>query len=762
VVERGSAEIGAIRGRGTARYAALAGLLLGALLAALVGPVAALAAAPVPDGASDAGALDEGRPRVRAHLLLHPDDAPDGPVLRAGVLFEPDPGWHLYWRNPGDSGLPTELSWDVERGAAGPVAWPAPAAFVEGEEDELTTYGYGGEVLLASHLDFGEGPAAGRRVAVDVDVLVCHDECIPARLSLERPVAQVAGAEADFARERFARAAARLPRQPASVGLDLAASWSQSGIRPGDVFRAAVDLLPCRTRPSGGCPAGLAPVPVGPAFFPEQADWDLRVVAVRPHADEPDAWRVTLEGRRDPDDVGGGAARLAGVLALRDAVGAAHAVSVDLPVPTAPVGAAVEALPLSEVPAEGSGPGLSLLAVLGLALLGGLVLNGMPCVLPVLAIKVFGVAELAHRDRRELLAHGAAYTVGILASMAALAAAVIALRSAGHSVGWGFQLQEPLFLQAVSAVLVAFALNLFGVFEISLATGRLAGLGQDAAGARRSFFEGLLAVVLATPCSAPFLGTAVGFAFASSPARILAVFLAIGLGLALPYALVTLVPSWRRWIPRPGNWMLRLRAGLGFLLLASAIWLLWIAGRAGGADAMVTQLVFLWAVALCCWLFGLAQHAGRGWLPAGAAVGVIALVAVGAGLNRVEAEPDAGALASEPWSPERVAERLAEGRRVLVYFTADWCITCKVNEKVVLADERVHETVRGQEVAVLRADWTRRDERIRAALAEHGRAGVPTTVVHYPEAAAAPRVLPELLTVDRLVEALRGPPPGER
>jgi thiol:disulfide interchange protein DsbD len=311
-------------------------------------------------------------------------------------------------------------------------------------------------------------------------------------------------------------------------------------------------------------------------------------------------------------------------------------------------------------------------------------------------------------------------------------------------------------------VLVVFALNLFGVFEVGAPSGPLASIGDAATGARRSFFEGLLAVVLATPCTAPFLGTAVGFAFAAPPTQIVAIFLCIGLGLASPFTLVALVPGWSRWIPRSGPWMLKLRTGLGFALLATSVWLVWVFGRTRGLDAAVGLLALLLAVAFAAWLYGTLQGVARRWVLLGSAAlgAAVALSAVGA----VRFESDA--LAPPPpahsewrtYTPEAVADAVRDGRRALVVFTADWCITCKVNERFVLsADEVLAETTL-EDVVRFKADWTRRDERIRAALARFGRAGVPLTVVYHPSAPDQPVVLPELLTTAQLLEALRGAP----
>jgi thiol:disulfide interchange protein DsbD len=347
--------------------------------------------------------------------------------------------------------------------------------------------------------------------------------------------------------------------------------------------------------------------------------------------------------------------------------------------------------------------------------------------------------------------------------MALLAALVVALRSAGTAVGWGFQFQEPLFVAAVASVLVVFAINLFGVFEIGVDTGRLAAVGAQAAGSRRSFFDGLLAVVLATPCSAPFLGTAVGFAFAGQGPVIFAVFLAIGVGLALPFCLVAAHPALVRWLPRSGPWMLQLRAGLGFALLATVVWLLWIIGRSAGADAMASLLAWLIALGFATWMFAALRGGSRVALHAGAALAIALLLATGMGVVKAEraqapVPPDASGSA-RPYRAAAVAQEQRAGRPVFVYFTADWCLTCKVNERVVLADAEVREALARAGFAVFEADWTRRDESIRAELARFGRSGVPLYLLYPADADAPPILLPELLTKGRFLEALRNAAP---
>jgi thiol:disulfide interchange protein DsbD len=318
----------------------------------------------------------------------------------------------------------------------------------------------------------------------------------------------------------------------------------------------------------------------------------------------------------------------------------------------------------------------------------------------------------------------------------------------------------------MSTLLVVFALNLFGVFEIEFYATRLAAIDQAATGARRSFFEGLLAVVLATPCTAPFLGTAVGFAFASESPVIFAIFGAIGVGLAAPFALITLVPAWSKLVPRSGPWMLKLRAGLGFALLGSAVWLVWIVGRSIGIDGMVTLVGFLVAVSFVTWVYGSVQAVRRRVLTRGIGLALVALVA--AGLNTIRLEAGEPAPPTVPrfeqvwqsFDARAIADQLAAGRPVFVSFTADWCITCKVNERFVIAHDRVREEFAQLDVALFRGDWTRRDERIRSELARFGKAGVPMYLIYGPEDPEQPVLLPELLSVERVVDALREAAPA--
>jgi thiol:disulfide interchange protein DsbD len=614
------------------------------LAAAAIGSAPAWAGAapapPQPDRAFARGALDRGEPRVEARLLVDPRLDPAAGA-RVGVHLQLDPGWHVYGREPGETGLPTRVRWTLAGATFGPIAWPAEKRFVDAGGDEAS--GYDGELLLASPVSFASGAAPRGVLRAEVDLLACATKCIPDTLAL-------------------------------------------------------------------------------------QLDLDAALSAVA----------------RDEKAAGEVAALFARFEAL-----AASAPAEPAPAPAAPRPAA----------------GLGLAHALVLALLGGLVLNLMPCVLPVLAIKLFSLAELSAGSRREAAAQGLAYTAGVLASMLALALLVAAMRAAGTSVGWGFQFQDPRFVLAISALLVVFAMNLFGVFEFAMPA-RLASLGSGATGTRRSALEGLLAVALATPCSAPFLGTAVGFAFAGSIAVMIAVLAAVGLGLALPFLLASLFPPLARWMPRAGAWMLHLRAGLGFALLATVVWLLWILGRTAGADGVVGACALLVALGFAVWLASVWRPSGLRWPALGTASAVLVFALVG--VNAVAIVPGAVRPAADapregwqPFAPERVRASLDAGNPVLVYFTADWCITCKYNERFVLADERVRAALRRRNVALFEADWTKRDERIRAELARFGRAGVPLCVIHEPWAPERPIVLPELLSVEAVLEALDAKAPRQ-
>ena len=720
-----------------------------AALLALLAPSGARAEPPipVPPTAVAVSAADAVKPRVEVRLLIDATPAP-GRVARVGALFRMDPGWHVYWCNPGESGLPTRVHWQVDGGELGPLAWPAPQVFRDAELDE-SSYGYTDSVLLASDLVALPPPGGPRAVRVETDFLACKDQCIPGKVSLSRDLdrALAGGGSAEMARRThalFERFAERVPRPASALGVAVGVNDVRLAARAGEPVSARLTVHPCGSSDSlEDAECGIESAAFIPFASPALAFSDATSGPPTPGAR---AFTLAVEGKSLADGLAD--ARVAGVLELRRSGGGARFVELDLP------------LAANESPAAGR-PSLGY--AFALALLGGLILNGMPCVLPVLALKVFALADIGRQSRRETVAHAAGYFAGVELTMLALALAVVALRSAGTYVGWGFQFQEPRFALGMTLLLVGFALNLFGVFEIG-SPSSLASVGQNATGVGRSFFDGLLAVVLATPCSAPFLGTAVGFAFAGSAAGIVGIFIAIGFGLAAPVCLVALSPVTARFVPRSGPWMGKLRTGLGFALLASAVWTLWIFGRTAGTDALAGALALCLGLGLAAWLYGLQQAAdrsGRG-LALAAGVTLAALFASHPIWNARAASPEVSHSESasgwRAFDREAIAAELRGGRPVFVDFTAAWCLTCAVNERTVIADSHVQAELARGNFALFKADWTLRDEGIRQELARFGRAGVPLYVVYRPEAPAAPRVLSELLTIDALLDALQ---PGD-
>ena len=719
-------------------------------------------------GVRGEGALDAGEPRVAGELLVDAGAVQPGEEVRVGVLFTMDPGWHIYWRNPGDSGAVTQIAWNSPGAAFGELAWPAPKVFREA--DVLTTFGYKGEVLLATTATVPATASGTWHIEVDADFVVCEIQCIPGELELARdvPVGTATTEAVPEVRAKFEHAASRLPKSAQALGITARVVASQDALPSGDEGQLALELRSCAAADQGCSPWVLNAKRAHDAFIPE-ASKDLAFEPLGVGASTDAGIFSLVISARAWSDLSLGSERLRGLVPLVSENGVAH-VALDVPIELADEAAlatafeVVDALAPPPAPAEvapASAP-LSLGVAILLALLGGLILNLMPCVLPVLALKVFGIAEIAHEERGRIVQHGLAYLAGVMLSMGVLAGVVVGLRTAGTAVGWGFQFQEPVFLAAICTLLVVFAMNLFGAFEITWQPAGPGATGEaEAHSPRRSFFEGTLAVVLATPCTAPFLGTAVGFAFAGSGAVIFAIFGAIGLGLSAPYVLVTLVPGWARFVPKPGAWMLRVRAALGFSLLAATVWLLWVMGRAAGIDAQALLLAFLVVVAFGMWILGTLQASGK----AGAARATL-LVLAGAiviGLALLPLRPAPGpravtasnGIAWQAWDPAEIARERVAGRPVFVDFTADWCITCQVNESVVLADEAVLSELARHDYATFKADWTLRDEAIGAALQAQGRAGVPMVLVYPADPSSAPTLLPELLTVGGTVEALR-------
>jgi thiol:disulfide interchange protein DsbD len=645
--------------------------------------------------------------RATATLVSDTDRIAAGTPFRVGLRLRMQPGWHTYWRNPGDAGIAPELNFALSDGpSAGAVAWPAPQRQPEGP---LMTYGYSGEVLLAVPVS---GPA--HTVRLHASWLVCKEICVPEEgdFRLDLP-----GGPPAASREAplFAAAEAAVPRP---------SPWSAQVGSDGTLTVSGAGISPAAVRDAWFIPA-LAGTVDGPAAQPLRVREESFSLALKP-------------GQTFKAD-----AALTGVLSVRDAGGQQTALAVS----AAPGGPSAE-------------PGLPLWRVIGFALLGGFILNLMPCVFPVLAVKAVGLAGLSGGARRQAVAHALSYTAGVVVTFMLVGAALLALRAAGDAAGWGFQFQSPAFVAGMTWVLFAVGLNLSGVYQVQMGT---AGAGQSLVaqgGHAGSFFTGLLAVLVATPCTAPFMGIAIGAALAAGPVGLtMAVFVAMGFGLAAPYLVLAALPAFARVLPRPGRWMELVRQVLAFPMYAACAWLLWVMSQEAGSAGVVGTAAGLVLVGFVAWALGLGQRAlsvrGRRIVHSAALAAALAALAVLSGIAASPAAP-AGLAAEagvERFSAERLQALRDEGRPVFVNMTAAWCVTCLVNERMALAQPPVQQGFAAHGVAYLMGDWTVQDAAITRFLHSHGRDGVPLYVLYLP-GHATPVVLPQILTEAAVLAAL--------
>lgn len=702
--------------------------------------------------------------QVRAQLVVHaPQGLQPGQAFEAGLLLEHAPHWHTYWQNPGDSGLPTRLSWTLPEGVqAEEVAWPLPRKFPIGT---LANYGYEGRVLLPVRLTIAASTSLPQRwpLVLKAEWLACRQECIPQEALLRLDVTTgtpITGHQALFASTRT-----HIPRPlPAH---EIKGLWRLGGRvdieEDGRQLRIRMDGLPADWR---GQTLSLFPVTANVVHNAARQNqdwtqrweggiWTARVPVSAERAESPTEMQWVLA--RGPES-----APLAPALEIRtDVRGHWPASAAHTAIPEG-LARALEDNAARSVNAVGNNAGASTLsltlALLG-ALVGGLILNLMPCVFPVLAIKVLGFARPG-LDARQHRAAGLAYTLGAVASFVLLGALMLALRAAGEQLGWGFQLQSPVVVSALAVLFTLLGLNLTGLFEF----GTLLPSGLASVQSRHptvdAALSGVLAVAIASPCTAPFMGASLGLAIGLPAWQALPVFAAMGLGMALPYLAVSFWPALAHRLPRPGPWMQTFRQFMAFPMLATVIWLLWVLGLQTGMDVVALLLAGLLTLALLLWAL---QQTGRTRLSMAALAMVLlaALVWQGRGLK-----PDASAPVSsagrpgensnstrwQVWSPTQLDAALTAGKPVFVDFTAAWCVTCQYNKKTVLADDQVLAAFDRHGVVTLRADWTRRDEAITRALNALGRSGVPVYALYRP--GQPPRVLSELPSVREVVDAL--------
>jgi len=620
--------------------------------------------------------------------------AKPGSTVWAAIRQVIAPGWHTYWRNPGDSGLATSMSWVLPKGVTvGELQWPAPERFATGP---IVNYGYKDEATLLVPLTFARDTAIGP-VQARVFLLECAQMCIPEQATLDLNLGKASPAI-------FAKARAALPRAFAGSA------------------RVAVDAKTLVLTLSDPVLAGIRADAV--RFYPatmRAVDYDDLPTA---HIEGNTlTWKVAQPAHIKPFHTFDGVLDVPGV--------GAFAVSA---MPTA--------VPVAPPPRA---DGLTLVEAALLALLGGLILNLMPCVLPILSMKALALAQ-SGGSSRILRRDGAFYFGGVLATFAVIAGTLLLLKAGGAALGWGFQLQSPLVVFALTLLMVAIGLNLLGAFEVPLS---LAGVGNDltrAEGGRGAFFTGALAVLVASPCTAPFMGTALGFALTQPAASAFVVFFALGTGFALPFAALAFTPALIRLVPKPGPWMVRFKEFLAFPMFATAIWLFWVLDQQVGSTGIAIALSVALGLAFLLWLLPLLGKWPR------RVVGVAslaALVALGTRIQTVQPDSDWAS-----WSSEAVADARAAGRPVFVDFSAAWCVTCLVNERVALSDAGVAARFRRDRVVTLKADWTNRDAAISAELGRYGRSGVPLYLLYLPDSQRHAVILPQLLTPAMVLKAL--------
>jgi thiol:disulfide interchange protein len=673
--------------------------------------------------ASTARAIEPPNPQelVQVELVAETASVAPAATLWVDVHFAIKPGWHIYWRNPGDSGLPTAIEWRLPPGfSAGSILWPVPERFVQGG---IGNYGYAGSadllVPITAAKDLTSGSTA--QLAGEASWLVCADICIPgnAMLSLSLPVAAGSVAADPTVAAHFANIRQQLP-VPAPFEARFIADAHAYLLRVPE--SALIGLHD---------PTGM--------FFPND-DTLIDHAAETRATRRADGLEITM-----PKAAAAAAVppTLDGVLVLRSRDGAERAFE-------------ISANPFSAPPAEAS---LAWWEALLLAFLGGVVLNAMPCVFPILSLKLLSLTRQAHGRRSERLGSGLAYTAGVLASFAALGGGLLALRTGGQAIGWGFQLQTPVFVAVIAYIIFAMGLSLSGVATFGAGFAGTGGRLVRRSGLTGTFFTGVLATIVATPCTAPFMGAALGFALIAPAPLAIAIFLALGLGLAAPYLVATVIPGWQRVLPRPGAWMELVKQLLAFPLYGTVAWLLWVLIQQVGPGQALGSLFGLVLVGFAVWIYGrtrpaapLGRSVGAGLAVAGAAAAILLAVSLTTTADRAAAATTAGSLAYEPYTAERLLALESAGTPVFVNLTASWCVTCLINERVALDSDAVRHAFAARGIVALKGDWTSQNPEITALLQQFGRSGVPLYLLY--SGKGEPVILPQILTASGVLDAL--------
>ncbi len=743
-------------------------------------------------GVAELGASRSEMPHARATLIADVDTIEPGKSFRLGVRYEIDPHWHIYWINPGDTGLNTKIEWSLppEFQHDG-LHWPVPARI---EQSGLISYAYEREVVLFTQVKAPDKlDGTGVSFKASSSWLVCSDSCIPGKADLELtlPVGPSRPSDDKALFDQYARAtpagffAGEAAQDTRGQPLNIAFNPPTAKLAAGASASIQVILTPAEgknftTKIPDADKAALFPL------VPD--DFSTEDPSVTEHTPQKIIieWPIAARTQAQP----GEEVKLYAALRVSmtdGSVVAAAALPVQVSGAETAAAPAAQPTPAGKIPspadsvessANDSEPVFSFLKpqapvthsiayFLLLAFIGGLILNVMPCVLPVISLKVMSFVRQSGDSPRRRFNLGLMYAAGVLASFGTLAAVTIALNAAGTQAGWGFQMTQPRFVIVLAAVVLAFALSLFGVFSVELpgrATNAVA-QGAQGEGYGGAFMNGVLATLLATPCTAPFLAPAAGFLLQQTAPVVLAFFLTVGLGLAAPYVLLAANPRWLRWLPKPGRWMETFKQLMGFAMLGTLVWLLWVLGSQLGNNGTIAVMIFLLFVALACWILGLPRSAMKNRL--GLPLAGILLIggymlpestvramheAVSAGSTATPSISDA--IPWEPFSVARVEELTAAGKTIFVDFTADWCVTCKANERLVLETDAVREALRKHEVVALRGDWTTGDPTISRVLKQFGSSGVPLYVIFPGGAPGEPIVLPTALTKNLVIENL--------
>lgn len=672
---------------------------------------------------------------VKLEVIAEESDFEAGKPLNIAIRMEISDGWHSYWKNPGDSGMPLQINWNLPEGfTVSEIKWPAPERF---EFEGLVSYGYENEVIFLTEITPPASYIKDKDAKIEATMrwLVCSDSmCLPGEkeISLSQPFITKSS---DF----FSQARERIPQKSPSLKARHTDSFIEIQLENSTSFEKA-------------------------NFFPEfKQIFDETSVAMLDTSQENQKSSILLKNLESTQ-----ASQLKGVLVLYNN-NDSTAWEIDLPIEKSnqaigpqPKDSTEEMNELLQSPTF-----LNILLAFAFAFIGGLLLNLMPCVLPVISLKVLSFVKMAREDRSLTRKHGLAFFAGVIVSFWVLAGAMLLLQSYGHAIGWGFQLQEPIFVGCLAGLLLIFALSFFGVFEVGTSLTSLAGQAERNSKTKGSalfgsFCSGILATAVATPCSGPFLGTAIGFAVTLPSFLAIAVFTVLGAGMAFPYLVLSAKPSLLRFLPKPGPWMETFKELTGFVMLATVLWLLWVFGAQTSYMSLFMVLGALLLLSFAGWIYGRYCSAIKTKISRvigsifALSCGILAfsIIAIASSSGYVETKNEAIALNEwETYSPERVKELHEQGRPVLIDFTAKWCLICQANH-LVLSNSKVFDKIQEKNVVKMKADWTRRDPVITEALRQYGRNAVPLYVLTKGNSEEKAAILPQVLTPEIVIDHL--------